>query len=375
MRILVLNWQDRANPRAGGAEIHLHEVFGRLADGGHRVVLVASGWGDAPPRLRADGMEIHRVGGRHTYGAVAPHYCRRTFDEDAFDVVVEDLNKVPLFAPLWAPWRLHLLVHHLFGTAAFEEAGLPVATATWLLERPIPWLYRGVPTVAVSESTRADLVERGLRRREIEVIPNGVDVESLRPAADGEGRYDEPTILYLGRLQRYKRVDLPLRAVARLREDGLPVRFLIAGKGRHRSALEAERDRLGLDDAARFLGYVSEEEKAELLRRSWVHVLTSPKEGWGIANLEAAAAGTPTVASDSPGLRDSVRHGETGFLVPHGDVDALAGKIRTLVEAPELRERLGAAGRAFAEEHTWSRVSRRYESYLRERVAADSGPA
>ena len=128
--ILVVNWQDRLNPQAGGAEVHLHEVFGRLVARGHRVVLLASGWKGAPVREVVDGIEVHRVGGRYSFAVKAPRYYRKHLAAESFDVMIEDLNKVPLFSPLWSRHRLVLLVHHLFGATAFEEASLPVATAS-----------------------------------------------------------------------------------------------------------------------------------------------------------------------------------------------------------------------------------------------------
>lgn len=364
MRILVLNWLDRENPRAGGAEVHLHEVFGRIARRGARVTAVTSGWKGAAYATTLDGIRVHRIGSRNTFPLHVARHVRGPLAEERFDVVVEDLNKVPLFTPTWAPAPVLLLVHHLFGSTAFQEASLPVATLTWLLERPIPRIYRDVPAVAVSASTRRDLVARGLAGERIQVIPNGIRLEDFKPVAEHE-RFTEPTVLYLGRLKRYKRVDLVVEAVARLRREGLGVRLLVAGKGDHRPDLEALVRRLGLsDETVRFLGFVSDAERTRLLARSWVHCLTSPKEGWGIANLEAAASGTPTVASDAPGLRDSVVHGETGFLVPHGDVAAIARAIRRVVESAELRHRLGTGGRRFAEGFSWDDAATRMERAL-----------
>ncbi len=370
MRVLVANWQDRLNPQAGGAETHLHEIFGRLVDRGHEVTLLVSGWSGGPSTARVDGMEVHRTGGRLTFSVAAPIYYRRHLADRRFDAMVEDLNKVPLFSPLWVRHPLSLLVHHLFGGTAFQEAALPVASGTWLLEKPLGRVYAGTPTMAVSRSTAADLEARGLPGDSIVVIPNGVALERYGPDPGGE-RYPVPTALYLGRLKRYKRVDLPIRAVARLRDAGVAVRLVVAGTGDHADALRALCTKLGLGSEVEFRGYVTEEEKPELFRRAWVHVLTSPKEGWGITNLEAAACGTPTVASDSPGLRDSVVDGETGFLVPHGDVAALADRIRALVEDPSLRERLGRNALAFARHHTWERSARETESFL-ECVAASA---
>jgi glycosyltransferase involved in cell wall biosynthesis len=181
MRLLVLNWQDRLNPFAGGAESHLHEVFGRLAARGHRVTLLVSGWKGAARRAVIDGMDVHRAGGRLTFLLAARRYFRSRLRREAFDVVVEDLHKVPLFPPYWMGAPLVLLVHHLFGRTAFREAGLAMATATWALERPLGRVYRDVPVQAVSESTAADLVRRGFRRERIVVIPNGVDLDFFSP--------------------------------------------------------------------------------------------------------------------------------------------------------------------------------------------------
>ena len=368
MRILVTNWLDRENPKAGGAEIHLHEVFGRLASRGHEITLLTSGFEGAPPRTRLDGMDVHRCGGRYTLSWAAPRYYRRALRGRPFDAVVEDLNKVPLFTPWWAAGPVVLLVHHLFGRIAFQEAPLPLALATWLLERPLPRVFGKLPAIAVSRSTADDLVRRGFRAEGIRVIPNGIDTEELSPDPRGR-RYPTPTLLYLGRLKRYKRVDLLIGAVGLLAKEGTACRLLVAGSGDRREALEALVRRRGLQERVEFLGFVSEGRKRELLRRSWIHLLASPKEGWGISNVEAAACGTPTIASDSPGLRDSVRDGITGFLVPHGDPAALAARIAHLLGRPELREEMGRNARKFAEEFSWERSSREVERFLRERVA------
>lgn len=373
LRILVLNWQDRENPQSGGAETHLHETFGRLAAQGDHVTLLASGWPGAPPRTELDGIEIHRTGGRYTFSLAAPRYFRRHLRDRFFDVVVEDLNKVPLFTPYWVTCPVVLLVHHLFGTTAFKEASLLVAAATWLLERPVPRAFREVPTIAVSESTKADLVRRGMPAEGITVIPNGIELEAY-PVPDPTGKFPDPTLLFVGRLKRYKGIDIILQACATLRDQGVPFRLLIAGRGDDESRLVGVREQLDLGEAVQFLGYVSEEDKKELLRRAWIHVLTSPKEGWGITNVEAAACGTPTVASDSPGLRDSVRDGETGLLVPHGDVAALAQALGDLLGSTAERRRMGAAARAFAEGLSWDSSAKRVRRVLAERVVNTRSP-
>ena len=372
MRILVANWQDRLNPRSGGAEIHLHEVFGRLAARGHEVTLLVSGFAGAPAQVTIDGMAVHRTGSRYSYNVRAPGYYRQHLGNQGFDVFVEDLNKVPLFAPYWVKQPIALLVHHLFGTTAFQEAPLPLAAATWLLEKPIPAVYRGLPTMAVSQSTADDLGRRGFERAQIEVIPNGVDLDFYTPDPAVQ-RFAEPTLLYLGRLKKYKRVDLIIAAFARVRRSFPAARLIIAGKGDARPALEQQIHRLGLDGAVQLAGFVSDLEKRDLFRRSWIHLLTSPKEGWGITNIEAAACGTPTIASDSPGLRDSVADGETGFLVAHGDVAALAARIEQVLGNAPLREQLARQAVAFAQRFTWERAAHDTEQFLNEVVRDRKG--
>jgi len=368
VRILVLNWLDRENPRAGGAEVHLHEIFGRIAAAGDRVILVASGWRGCIPRVDLDGIEVHRVGTRNTFPAFAVPHARRLLADGEFDVVVEDLNKIPLATPHWSPVPTVLLVHHLFGATAFRSATPPVAALTWLAERPIGRIYRGIPTQAISESTANDLIRRGLDRREMTIIPNGVDLEFFFPDPSVP-RAEIPTLLYLGRLQPYKRVDLVLRAFALLRARGSSARLVVAGKGSSERRLRRLTGRLGVAEAVDFVGFVSEEEKRRLLRTAWVHVLTSPREGWGITNVEAAACGTPSVVSDSPGLRDSVAEGVSGYRVPHGDVDRLASTLGRLLRDRKEVERLGRSARSYAERFDWGRSARETRAHLARVIA------
>lgn len=373
MRILVLNWQDRENPQAGGAEIHLHEIFGRIAAAGDDVRLLCGGWPGATSEVELDGMKVFRAGTRYTFPIVARRAFRKLLKSWRPDVVVEDINKIPLFTPQWREMRggggggdrpvpIVGLVPHLFGATVFQEAPVPVAAAVWLAERPLRTVYRGVPFQAISDSTAQDLAARGIPAGDIRVIYPGIDSDRYTPSA--RERAAIPTFAYLGRLKRYKGVDHILRAFARLETPS--ARLLVAGGGDHRTALEALARSLDLGERVQFLGFISEAEKLQLLRSAWALVFTSPKEGWGITNLEAAACGTPVVASNSPGLRESVRDGETGFLVPHGDLDALAAAMARFCADPSLVAKLGTHARPFAESFTWERAARETREHLTE---------
>lgn len=371
LRILVVNWLDRENPKAGGAETHMHRIFGHLASLGHEVTALVSGWRGCQRRVTLDGIDVHRSGGRYTFSLTAPAYYRRRLADRGFHVVIEDLNKVPLFTPFWTSAPVVVIAHHLFGATAFQAAAFPVALATWILERTIPVVFRSTPAIVVSESTKEDLVRRGLQPERITVIPNGIDVEYFTPGPESEVA-PRPTLLFLGRLKRYKRVDLVVEATAELVREGLDVELWIGGEGDQMESLEQQARRLGITDRVRMLGFLDENQKRDALRRAWVHVLTSPKEGWGISNIEAAACGRPSVVSDSPGLRESVVDGQTGILVPHGDVPALVRALGLLLRDGEMRKRMGQQARAFAETFSWEASAERVERVL-QRVVAGPG--
>jgi glycosyltransferase involved in cell wall biosynthesis len=371
VRILLVNWQDRENPQAGGAEIHMHEIFGRLASAGHEVTLLCGGWPGSPPRARLDGIEVHRVGTRHSFPLLAHRYFDRVFGDVApsLDVLVEDVNKIPLYTPRWhGIRRVVALVPHLFGGTVFQELAAPLAAAVWLAERPLGRLYRNVPFEAISESTADDLSRRGIPRGNIEVIYPGIDTVGYTPNLTS--RADRPSFAYLGRLKRYKGVHLVIRAFAAMQNRDATLE--IAGAGDYRGKLEALANSLDLGDRVRFLGRITEQEKLALLRRSWALVFASPKEGWGITNLEAAACATPVVASNSPGIRESVRDGETGYLVPHGDTAAMAAAMDRVAASRSLVEQLGRSARAFAETFTWERAASETAAHLERVVASPS---
>jgi glycosyltransferase involved in cell wall biosynthesis len=360
VKILLVNWQDRDNPQGGGAEIHLHEIFGRLASKGHEVALLCGGWPNCPPRAILDGIDVHRVGTRHTFPFLVRGYYDAHFRSSSHEILVEDINKIPLYTPRWGGKRVVALVPHLFGETAFQEFPAPLAAAVWFAERPLGTMYRGIPFQAISESTADDLAARGIPRQSVAVIYPGIDSQAYTP--NPAERASVPTFAYLGRLKKYKGVHHVIRAFAELgRADAV---LEIAGAGDYRPALESLAASLDLGNRVRFLGRISEAEKLSLLRRAWALLFASPKEGWGITNLEAAACATPVVASNSPGIRESVRDGETGYLVPHGDASAMATAMRRLAESAALVSRLGAQARVFSTGFTWERAAAETERHL-----------
>ena len=346
-RILVLNERDLRHPRAGGAEVHCFEIFRRLAAAGDRVTLLASSFPGAVAEERIDGIRVVRRGTPARYYAQVPGTYRSLRREAPFDVVVEDLNKFPFFARLWVGEPLVVFAHHLLGRTAFRLAALPFATATYVAERLVPRVYRGLPIVLYSPSTRAELLAAGLRQEDLHVIPIGIDHERYRPAPVPLA--STPTVLTLGRMVSAKRTELLVDAVAAL----AGVRLIVAGTGPGLGAVRARVQARRIADRVELRGFVDEEEKVRLLQTAHVIASASEKEGWGLTVLEAAACGTPAVATDVPGLRDAIRDGETGLLVPSGDVGALSAALGRVLGDPALRARLGATAIRLAARHDW----------------------
>lgn len=350
--LLAINFRDPAHPEAGGAELHLEEILLEAVRRGWRVTWLACGFPGGAPEVEHRGLRVVRRGGWWNFNLVVPGVLRREFSRPAPDLVVEDINKAPCFAPVFTPAPVAAIVPHLFGATAFLEASAPVAAYVVLLEALIPLAYRRARFLAISESTRDDLVRRGIAAERVAVVHCGMDHATYRhdPAV---GKSAQPTIVFLGRLRRYKGVDWAMRVLPRVRERVPGARLVVVGDGPFRADLERAAARLGVREAVEFRGFLPAAEKVRALQRAWALVQPSPKEGWGLTVVEAGACGTAVVAADSPGLRDSVRRDETGLLVPYGDDARLADALSRVLGDAALRGRLEAAGRAWAARFTW----------------------
>jgi len=348
--ILILNWRDVAHPAAGGAEAYLHEMARRWVTAGHRVEWLTSGFPGCKRNAEIDGVRVTRVGSSRSVYAVLPIEYLRNF-RDRFDIIVDSENGIPFFSPLFSFKPKALLMFHVHRRMFLSELRFPLSwLLVWLEGFAMPFVYRNVPVVTISEDTRQEIQRYGLSRQSIEIVRPGVS-ESYKPGVKSR----KPRVVYLGRLKNQKRLHLLIQAMERVRTALPNATLAIAGSGDAEPKLRSLVERLHLEDCVSFLGYVSEAEKQRVLSSAWVFVTPSVMEGWGMSVIEANACGTPAIAFSVPGLREAVKNGITGILVDEGH--SLAAAIIKLLVDDGLRFAMEREAVAHAKEFSWARAS------------------
>ena len=348
------------HPAAGGAEKHLHRIFGKIVEMGHTVVLFTTTFPGAKEREVVDGIQVIRKGGDLMFQLTVALNLKKLDREFNFDVVVEDLNKLPVFAHWFVRKPLLVQMHHLWRKSIFAEAIFPIAFMVWFFERIIPFFYRTQNFVVVSPSTKKELAEIGVDESRISVIYNGSEMPSVaesRENAAGESARS-PYFIWLSRVHRYKGIWTALEAFEKFSTKHPEVKLYVVGDGPLLKKLPTWIQSHGLDGKVELTGFVPAARKYELLSSSLALLQTSYKEGWGLTVMEAAQLCKTTIASDVPGLCDSVRDGETGILFPSGDAAACASAMEKIYSDAELRASLGKNAKRYALTFSWEKSAR-----------------
>ena len=350
--VVVLNWRDPWHPEGGGSELYVVQVARRLVEQGHRVTFFSAAYHGAPAREERDGLRYVRRGGHLTiYLWAALHLALgRLGALGHYDRVLEVQNGMPFLARLFTRRPVAVLVHHVH-REQWPVVGPLLSRVGWFLEsRVAVRVNQGVPYVAVSEVTRGELVELGVRAQDISIAYNGVPP---MPEFTPRPQTEHPSIVVLSRLVPHKQIEHAIRLLPRLRTELPDLRLTVMGSGWWEDQLLELRDDLSLDeDAVTFLGHVGDREKFEVLSESWVHVLPSLKEGWGLSIIEAARVGVPSVAYRSAGgVQESILEGVTGLLAR--DEDDLAGCVGRLLTDDLLRGELATKAQLRTEQLTW----------------------
>lgn len=352
-RIDVVAWRDYDDPEAGGSELHAHRVLTAWSEAGLDISVTTSSVPGGSRVVRRNGYRVKRRAGRYS---VFP----RTMASGALgrigsgDGLVEIWNGMPFCSPLWARCPQIVLLHHVHAEMWKMVLSPGLASIGHAIEhRVAPPIYRSARIVTLSDSSKEEIVERlGLSPDRITVNPPGVQ-SVFTP---GGTRSPVPLVVGVGRLVPVKRFHLLVDALVELKRKHPGLEAVIAGEGYERTALEQLIAARGATGWISLPGFVTEAELIDLYRRAWVVAASSLREGWGMTLTEAAACGTPVVATDIGGHRDAVEDGVSGLLV--GDGRALVDGLDAVLGDDVLRHRLGRGARMRAERLTWSATAR-----------------
>lgn len=363
MNILVLNWRDIKNPDAGGAEVHLQEIFKRIVKKGHKIVLISSKFNGCKDTEIIDGINIVRIGNKFNFNFIIAFYYLAKLRNEKFDIVIDDISKIPLCAHIYVKKPLMVIIHHVHGETLFRELPFIMASYVWILERLLIPFYKRQKIISVSESTKTEISKMGILEKNVVVIHNG---NHNRPTIKIE-KYKDPLIVYVGRIKAYKQLDHLIKAFRIVRNEIENSRLIIAGRG-DKSLLKNIALSSGLDSSVIFYDEISDEEKLKLLSEAWVFVTPSMKEGWGITVIEANSCGTPVIGYDVNGLRDSIKNNETGLLVKPGDIEKLAESIIRIIEDKDFRMKLNKNALKWSNNFDWNKSAEEFEKIMEENI-------
>jgi glycosyltransferase involved in cell wall biosynthesis len=337
LRILILNWRCPRNPKAGGAETLTFELARRLVRQGNSVEWFSSAFPGAPSNEDRDGIHFVRAGRQWSVHWQAFLRYRQS-GRERFDAVIDEVNTMPFFTPLWIGIPTFMLMFQLAREVWWYESRFPLSAIGYMAEPFYLIPYRHVPVFTISKSTEGDLHGLGFKGP-ITVVPIGIEKVTAKTAA----KADTPTFLYVGRLAPSKRIAHMLHALAQFHTaTGNGILWLVgSGSERYEQSLAKLTRHLGIENSVVFWGRLPTADKHRLMAQAHSLLMTSVREGWGLVVTEANACGTPAIVYDVPGLRDSVRNELTGLVVPVGPRNLSAAMLRMTADS-ELRLRLAA---------------------------------
>jgi glycosyltransferase involved in cell wall biosynthesis len=334
----------------GGAEVFTHEVLKRWAAAGHKVTLFTAKFRGSKQNEVDDGVNIVRSGGPYSVYWDARKYYRRYFSKEEYDVVIDEINTVPFLTSKFVKRgeKVVALIHQLAREYWFYETPFPASYfGYYVLEKR--WLknYRNIPTVTVSESSRRDLADLGFEK--VFVVGEGLNFEPLEKPGE---KTDFPVIVFAGRLKKAKRPDNAVKAFRIVKQRVPNAELWIIGDGYLRKKLMRNAP-----EGVRFFNSLSNEERRDLIKKSWVLINPSVREGFGLNVIEANALGVPSVAYNVAGLRDAIVDGKTGLLAVPGSTEDLASAIIRILEDVDLRNRLSEEALVRARNFNWDKVA------------------
>ena len=355
MRVLWFNWRDIKHPESGGAEVFTHEVMLRLVKKGYDMTLFASQIPNGIQNENIDGVNIIREGGKYTVYKKAREYYNKS--KDKYDFIIDEINAKPFLSPKFVKKKPILaLFHQMIQEEWFYETYFPINyICYYYLERKWLSYYRDIPTATISNSSKEDLKAMGFSK--ILMVPQGL---SVSPLSEVQRKESNPTIVFIGRLKRHKLPHHALQAFSIIKKEIPDTKMWIIGDGYMRKELE----KMNLKDIV-FYGNVKNNLKYELLSKAHLVLVPSVREGWGLVVTESNAMGTPAVGYNIPGLRDSIRDGETGILVKENSPDGIARFAISLLKDQHLLSKYSTNALAFSKQFSWHNTADAFDRIIK----------
>ncbi len=367
-RVLILNWRSPYDSQAGGAEKVTLRYAEALINNNYNVV-----WLAGAPKKRKEvknipsELKIIEVGNPLTVYILAPIIYWLQFKGN-FDLVIDQIHGLPFLTPLWAFKSKRLAFIHEVALEIWNEMfPFPLNVVGRLFEKIYFRLYKKTSFLTVSPSTAKDLIRFGISNSNLNVIPNGLDVKPLNSPSP---KFRHLTLIFVGRLVKMKGVEEAIRTVSFLKFSYPNIKLYIVGEGSQKYVDELLKivDELGLTQNITFLGFISEEEKIKLYRKSHFLIHTSVREGFGLVILEANSQGTPAIVYNSPGLRDVVKKGINGYQVPRGNSRKMASVIKRLFESKVEYQHLSRSSIRYASEFKWITSQKQFVKLVRKLI-------
>lgn len=379
----ILYFTQLFHPYVFGGGEYIFFLFAReFAKRGHNIHVITQRLADTVPYEEFEGIHIHRVGSKYSYGGTLPPTIRHNLDyllnacRKGRQVILEckrkgnaiDIIHSNTYVPVLAGQicsRLyhvpHVVTFHDVYQASDktfwkqwrtkQESNLPFYAP--LMSKLVEDLILKLNVSAfhtVSETTKEDLMSFGVNAEKIVVIPNGIEQTPHRTESDHK-EIQQPTAVFVGRLVHYKNVDTVIKAFRDVIKSVPNAKLIIIGDGPYRNNLLQEAK--DIKDSIEFVGRVSEAEKVKLIANSYVMVFPSLIEGFGIAIIEGFALKKPVLVSDVRPPSDIVKNNYSGFVIPPFDTSAWAERIIESFTDNDKRQKMS--------ENAYSEFSTKYE--------------
>ena len=362
MKILWLAHRDPINPRAGGAERIIYEVGMRLVRNGNHVSILTGGWKNCKKEEYLNGIHIMRYGYR-----VGPHIALPVhLIKNRYDIIIADLgHAVPWVSPILFRRKTIVSFLHLHARSLPGQVGRLLAYSITAVEKLYFIIYNKSHFVTISNTSIDDLKNLGIKSENISLINPGVNSELFRPSMKTE----YPSLVYFGGMRPYKRPEESLYLLKDLRKKISGIKLTMIGDGPSKHDLESLCAELGLRDNVSFAGRISDAEVAEIVASSWLNIHSSVTEGWGISIIEAASAGTPTIAFKVPGVSDSVENGYNGITVEDGNRMSMFDAALEIMRDPK---KWWSSSVEVAKKYSWDKTAELWETLVKEIAGEDN---